>query len=107
MNKERINWRKNQTARRISLISEREAPFYHETINAKEYWDEITIKRHTPRGVEEIRIDLFMSPKRVDCVNVSRDGYMEIENNRLVQMGMYKFGEYLAGILGRRRRMDG
>ena len=107
MNEKRKELRKNQTRRRISLISEREASFYPEAIDSKEYWDEIYIKRHTPIGIEEIRINLFMSHRRVDCVNVSQDGYFLIDNNRLVQMGMYRFGEFLAGILGRRRRMDG
>jgi hypothetical protein len=80
MNKKREKWRKHQSKARKRAISEGPSPFYPETIDPKDFYDEIIITRHTPHGDEEIKIDLFMSPKRV--------------------------GKFIAGILGRRGRFE-
>ena len=106
MNEKRSKWRKNQTEKRKRLILERPAPDYSDTIDAKDYWDEIVIRRHSPQGIRETTITLFMCPVKIDSHYVSRDGYMRLLNKRPVRMGSYKVGELIGKLLGRRGRFD-
>jgi hypothetical protein len=106
MSENRQKWRKNQTEKKRRLILERHAPDYTSTIDPKDYWDEIIIKRHSPCGTRETVITLFMCPDRVDSHYLSRDGYMKVENKRPKKYGSYSVGEYIGKLLGRRGRFE-
>ena len=106
MDKKRSKWRKNQTEKRKRLILERPPPDYPDMIDAKEYWDEIIIKRHSPEGIRETIFTLFMCPDKVDSHYISRDGYMRLLNKRPVRIGSYKVGELIGKLLGRRGRFN-
>ena len=106
MNEKRSRWRKNQTEKRKRLILERPAPDYPDEINHQEYWDEITVTRHTPYGDRQTKIILFMCPDKIDSHYYSRDGYMRLKNKRPHRIGSYKVGELIGKLLGRRGRHD-
>lgn len=106
MSKKYSKWRKNQTEKRKRLILERPAPDYPDIINHRDYYDEIILRRHSPEGVRETIITLFMCPDKIDSHYVSRDGYMRLLNKRPVRMGSYKVGELIGKLLGRRGRFD-
>lgn len=106
MNEKRSKWRKNQIEKRKRLILERPSPAYPEEINTREHWDEIVIRRHSPQGVKETVIMLFMCPTKVDSHFYSRDGYMRLLNSRPVRVGSYKVGELIGKLLGRRGRFN-
>ena len=102
MSEKRPRWRKNQTEKRKRLILERPSPYYPNMIDSRDYWDKITIERHSPQGTKETVITLFMCPVKIDSHYVSRDGYMRLSNKRPVRMGSYKVGELIGKLLGRR-----
>ena len=102
MNEKRLKWRKNQTKKRKRLILERPAPDYPDIINHRDYYDEIILRRHSPEGVKETVVTLFMCPVKIDSHYVARDGYMRLLNKRPVRMGSYKVGELIGKLLGRR-----
>ena len=106
MSEKRPRWRKNQTEKRKRLILERPAPDYPNRINTRDYYDEIIIRRHSPQGVKETIITLFMCPTKVDSHFYSSDGYMRLLNSRPVRVGSYKVGELIGKLLGRRGRFD-
>ena len=106
MSEKRSKWRKNQTEKRKRLILERPAPDYPDEIDSREYWDKITIERHSPQGVKETVITLFMCSDKIDSHYVSRDGYMRLLNKRPQRMGSYKVGELIGKLLGRRGRFN-
>lgn len=106
MNENRLRWRKNQTEKRKRLILERPPPDYTDMIEPRDYWDEIIIRRHSPQGVKETTITLFMCPTKVDSHFFSRDGYMRLLNSRPARVGSYKVGELIGKLLGRRGRFD-
>ena len=106
MSEKRSKWRKNQTEKRKRLILERPAPDYPDKIDTREHWDEIIIRRHSPQGVKETIITLFMCPTKIDSHFYSRDGYMRLLNSRPVRVGSYKVGELIGKLLGRRGRFD-
>ena len=68
MSEKRPRWRKNQTEKRKRLILERPAPDYPNRINTRDYYDEIIIRRHSPQGVKETIITLFMCPTKIDSL---------------------------------------
>ena len=106
MNEKRSKWRKNQTEKRKRLILERPSPDYPDRIDTRDYYDKITIERHSPQGIKETVITLFMCPTKVDSHFFSRDGYMRLLNSRPVRIGSYKVGELIGKLLGRRGRFD-
>jgi len=106
MNEKRSKWRKNQTEKRKRLILERPPPDYPDTIDHRDYWDEIVLRRHSPEGVRETTITLFMCSDKVDSHYVMRDGYMRLHNKRPKRIGSYKVGELVGKLLGRRGRFD-
>lgn len=99
------NFGKKMTEGRLRAILSRPAPFYPQTINHRDFWDEIIIIRHSPHGIEEIKLTAFMCPTKVDSNFVTQDGYMILENKRPKRMGSYKIGILLSTILGRRGRL--
>jgi hypothetical protein len=106
MNEKRMKRRNNQTDKRKRLILERSAPDYHEIINYQEHWDEVIVRRHSPHGIRETTITLFMCPDKIDSHYLMRDGYMKLINKRPDRMGSYKIGEYIGKLLGRRGRFE-
>ena len=106
MNEKRSKWRKNQTEKRKRLILERPPPDYHDIIDHRDYYDEIILRRHSPEGVRETVITLFMCPDKVDSHYVSRDGYMRMLNKRPQRMGSYRIGGMVGKLLGRRGRHE-
>ena len=102
MNEKRSKWRKNQTEKRKRLILERLPPDYPDMIDYRDYYDEIILRRHSPEGTRETVITLFMCPDKIDSHYVSRDGYMKLINKRPKRMGLYKVGELIGKLLGRR-----
>lgn len=107
LSKKTEKFRKNQVEARKRAIQERIAPDYPEAIDHHDYYDILTITRHAPYGIKEYKIVLHMSPKRIDCVNVKKNGLVVMgDNQRPKQMGMYRVMILIAKLLGRRGRMD-
>jgi hypothetical protein len=65
-------------------------------INTRDFYKEISIKQHSPHGVKEDNIILFMAHDRRDSWNVCDNGLILLKDDGIVKMGTHRFASWMA-----------
>ena len=65
-------------------------------IEIRDFWTEINIKQHSPHGIKEDNITLFMAHDRRDSWNVCDNGLILLKDDGLVKMGNHRFSSWMA-----------
>jgi len=85
----------NMTRARLRVIELR-AEERPPDINTRDFYKEINIKQHSPSGVREDTIFMFMAHDRRDSWNVCDNGLILLKDDGLVKMGTHRFSSWLA-----------
>jgi hypothetical protein len=85
----------NMTRARLRVIELRALERPPE-ISSRDFWTDIYIRQHSPFGVKEDNLTLFMAYDRHNSWHVSNNGLMLMKDDGLVKMGNHRFAVWMA-----------
>ena len=93
----RRNFGRRMTEGRLNKIQNSLAPDYND-IDSRKYYTEINIKQHSPFGVKENKINLYMDRGRFNSWNIKLDGIVLIHESgkKLLRLGIHRAFVWMA-----------
>lgn len=107
--KTREKFGKNMTEGRFNKIHNSPQPCDPEHIDSRKYYTEINIKQHSPFGMKENQVNLYMDRGRLNTWNIKLDGIMLIHESgkKLFRQGVHRIFVWIAiSLFTNIRRMD-
>jgi hypothetical protein len=86
----------NRVKARQRSIEEGPRPDYPEKTNPRDYWIEMNIKQHSPFGIKEDNITLFMAHNRCDSFHFKDGKIMLMGKKGLQKVGAHRALAYIA-----------